>query len=242
MRAEALAFDELGGPVVAVCGVTGGAGTSTLALALGRLAAAASTTPVLVTEADPARAGLAVLAGRVTPHPLVELAQRVAHDAAPAETFVELDPGLRLIAATPRQHLAVEPPAVGALLVEARAAHGLVIVDHSVTWTTESPVLASATHTLWVVPATPHGLARAQALFDSDAAPPVGRSVEALVAIGHAGRPRVGVRTFRRLAHARCERLVLVPHSDALMRGSGDVDAAVVGALEGLAPTLRNGR
>jgi len=238
----ALAFDELGGPLVAVCGLTGGAGTSTLALALGRLAAAASTAPVLLTEADPAQAGLAVLTGRAAPHPLLELAQRVANEGAPAETFIELDPGLRLVAATPRPCPTAEPSAVGSLLGEARAAHGIVIVDHGVAWTAESPILASATHTLWVVPATPHGLARAKALFDSEVLPPVGVSIEALVAIGGAGHPRVRVRALRCVARGRCERLVLVPRSDALMLGSAGVDGAVISALEGLAPTLRSSR
>ena len=60
---------------------------------------------MLLTEADPLRAGLAALAGQAAPHPLVELAQRVAEDAAPAETFIELEPGLRLVAATPRRVL-----------------------------------------------------------------------------------------------------------------------------------------
>jgi hypothetical protein len=241
-RAEALAFDELGGPLAAVCGVTGGAGTSTIALALSRLAAAASTAPVLLTEVDATRAGLAVLAGRAAPHALVELAERVARDAAPAETFVELEPGLRLVAASPRLYTNTDPTIISALLGEARAAHGLVIVDHGTMWTGDSPVLASATHTLWVVPATPHGVGRAQALFESEVLLPAGRSVEALVATGHAARPRVSVRALRRLARVRCERLVLVPCSDAPVRGGAAVDDAMVHALEGLAPTLRSRR
>jgi hypothetical protein len=227
---------------VAVCGVTGGAGTSTFALALGRLAAADSTAPVLLTEADATRAGLLALAGRAAPHALVELAERVAHDTAPAETFLELEPGLRLVAATPRPNRNPEPTILSALLGEARAAHGLVIVDHGTTWTADSPILASATHTLWVVPATPQGLARAHALFDSDVLPPAGRSVEALVATGHACHRRVSVRALRRLARVRCERLVLVPCSDASARGEAAVDDAIVHALEGLAPILRSRR
>ena len=71
---RALAFDTVGGPVVAVCGLTGGAGTSTLALLLARLAASDSTAPILLAETDPMRAGLAVLTGRATPRPLVALA------------------------------------------------------------------------------------------------------------------------------------------------------------------------
>ncbi|HEX5926038.1 MAG TPA: hypothetical protein VFY45_19565, partial [Baekduia sp.] len=78
-----LAFDELGGPLVAVCGLAGGAGTSTVTFALAQQAAATSTAPMLLTEADPLRAGLGVLAGNMSPHPLAELARRVAEDAAP---------------------------------------------------------------------------------------------------------------------------------------------------------------
>src|SRR6059036_52288 len=79
-----LAFDEFGGPLVVVCGLAGGAGTSTIALTLARHAAVASTAPVLLTEADARHAGLAVLTGKVSPFPLADLARRVADDAAPA--------------------------------------------------------------------------------------------------------------------------------------------------------------
>ena len=140
--ASALAFDELGGPLVAVCGLAGGAGASTLALLLARQAAASSAAPVLLTEADPLRGGLAALAGHAAPHPLVELAQRVAEDAAPAETFLELEPGLRLVAAAPRRRETPDPEAVRALLGEARAAHGLVIVDCGTTWAADNPTLS----------------------------------------------------------------------------------------------------
>ena len=43
-----LAFDRAGGPVVAVCGLAGGVGSSTLALALSRQAALESCAPVLL--------------------------------------------------------------------------------------------------------------------------------------------------------------------------------------------------
>lgn len=238
-RPSGLAFDELGGPVIAVCALVGGAGASTLALTLARHASAASAAPVLVTEADPLRAGLTVLTGQVTPHPFLELAQRVADDAAPAETFVELDAGLRLVAARPQICAPPDAGAVLALLDQARAAHGLVVVDCSTTWTASSPILAAATHTLWSVPASPVGVARARAILDSDVMPPAGRTTEVLVATAQSGRPAVNVRTLRRLAARRCERLVLIPHSDAALRGERVVDDSVARALAGLASTLR---
>lgn len=237
-----LAFDELGGPLVAVCGLVGGAGTSTLALALSRQAAAASTAPVLVTEAEPSLASLAVLTGQTAPHPLLELARRVADNAAPAQTFVELEAGLRLVAARPRRCQTPETNAVRALLHEARAAHGLVVVDCGTSWTAASPILDAATHTLWSMPASSAGLARARAILDSDLLPPAGRTAEVLVATAHSPRPDVRVRALRRLAAGRCERLILIPHSAAAAHGERTTDEATVRAIAGLAPTLRSRR
>jgi Flp pilus assembly CpaE family ATPase len=242
VSAAGLAFDELGGPLVAVCGLVGGAGTSTLTLALARQAAAASTAPVLLSEVDPLRAGLAVLAGKASPHPLAELARRVAEDAAPAQTFLELEPGLRLVAAGPQPCAVPEPVAVSALLGEARAAHGLVAIDHATGWSAASPIIAAATHILWTVPASGAGLARARALFDSDVMPRVGGATEVMVAIAHTRRPSVSVRAFRRLAATRCERLLLVPHNDAAARGERLFDESLMRALAGLAPSLRGRR
>lgn len=243
MRGDAtvagLAFDELGGPVIAACGMAGGAGTSTLALTLARCAAAASGAPVLLTEADPVHAGLAALTGTASPHPLVDLACRVADDAAPAHTFAELECGLRLVATHPQTCATPDPAALEALLAEARAAHGLVIVDHGTSWSTASPVVAAATHILWSVPATRVGLARAHAVMTSDAMPPAGAAVEVLVATATATRPGTSVRALRRLAARRCERLVLIGHSDAAARGARVVDESVARALTGLATTLR---
>ena len=237
--ARALTFDEFGGPLVAVCGLGGGAGTTSLALLLARSAAAASAAPILLTEADPVRAGLAVLAGRATPHPLLDLAKQMANNTTPDETFLELVPGLRLVAATPRRCAAADPDAVRALLGEARAAHGLVIVDCTTTWTTDSATLAAATHILWTTAATPAGLARARSLLDSDLMPAAGRSVEALVATALQRSSQASVRALRRLAARRCERLVLIPHSAAAARGELSSDDSAAHALAGLAPTLR---
>src|SRR5215208_3341661 len=87
-----LAFNQLGGPLVAFCGLTGGAGTSTIALLLARQAAAESSAPVLLAEADPLHPGLAALAGCATPRPLIALADELHNGRVPSETFVELAP------------------------------------------------------------------------------------------------------------------------------------------------------
>ena len=240
--AGTLAFDTVGGPLVAVCGLTGGAGTSTLALLLAHQAAVHSGAAILLSEADPLHGGLATLTGRTAPQSLMELARDVAEHTAPAETFVELEGGPRLIAAQPRRSAPVDAGAVCGLLAEARAAHGLVAVDCATSWAPDNPILTMATHILWTIPATPAGVARAAALLDSDVLPPAGRALEVLVAIARQPRSPVSVRALRRLAGQRCERLVLIPHSDAVARDELVVDEPVVHALAGLAPALRRTR
>ena len=233
-----LAFNAAGGPVVAVCGLTGGAGTSTLALLLARLAARESTAPILLAESDPLRAGLATLAGRSTPRPLVALAQDIADDSEPADTFVELEPGLRMIAAEPQAAAPVVPDALDVLLAQARDAHGLVVLDCGTQWEPDSTVLAYATHIIWTLPATPTGLARGAGQLTS-AIPAAGRRHEALAATAVAARPLVSVRALRRLFRERCDQLILVPHDKGLARGEAATSDGAPHALEGIAALLR---
>lgn len=225
-------FDELGGPVAAVCGLTGGAGTTTLALLLAQRVAEGSKTPVLVTEAR-AGGGLALLAGKSTPYSLQALATRAAHGEAPAGAFAELAPGLRLMATVDRQPRDVEAP-VGALIDQARDAHGLVVVDCGTTWPEDDSVLACATRRVWVFPATPAGVATARATLPSGAA--------TAVAVGRDTNASLAVRTVRRAIRGRCDRLVLVPYSAEIARGDLSPNEAIAHAITGIATSLRSGR
>jgi hypothetical protein len=235
-----LAFDAPGGPLVAVCALVGGSGASTLAFALACQAARESSAPILVAESDARRAGLAVLARQASPLCLLRLARAVADGRAPERAFVELDPGLRLIASAP--HLFATPDAteVRALLRDARAAHGLVIVDCGTAWAAARPVLDEATHILWTVTAERAAVVRARTLFSSGALPTPGRWREVLVALKLERRRDASVRALRRLAFQRCERLVLAPHSDALANGELPAsDTRLSRTLISLAYTLR---
>lgn len=234
-----LAFDAAGGPIVAVCGLAGGAGTSTLALTLARLAATDSAAPILLAETDPLRAGLAVLTGHATPRPLVALAHDLVADRTPTDTFVELEPGLRLIAAEPQPSATAAADGLDALLAQARDAHGLVILDCGTHWTPDGPVLAQATHVIWTVPATRNGLARGHGQLNAGGAPAAGRWHESLAATAITARPQISVRTLRRLARQRCEQLILVPHDEALARGEAVVGDGARHALVAIAPFLR---
>ena len=238
-----LAFDELGGPLVAVCGLVGGSGASTLALCLARQAARDSAALVLLTELGAGSAGLAVLAGRATSLCLRGLAQQVAEGQVPARSFVELEPRLRLLASVPRRPAESEPEHVGALLRDARAAHGLVIVDCGTDRAASGPVLNEASHIVWALPATCAALSCAQFLLASDLLPQPGPWFELLAATALDRCSTASVRALRHLARQRCERLVLIPHSEALAHGDvahGSDDLSR--ALTGLAPILRRGR
>lgn len=226
-----VSFDELGGPVVAVCGLTGGAGTTTLALALARHAAATCEAPVLVAEAEPG-SGMAVQAGRSTPHSLCALAERAEAGDAPADAFAELQPGLRLIATTERSAAGPDAP-ITALVEQARDAHGLVVIDCGTSWSATDPLVRAATHRLWVFPATPLGVSRAR-----HAMPPGG---QVAVAVARDPNARTSVRTIRRILGSRCERLLLVPYSAAVAGGRDDEDL-IGNAVARLAAAVRGRR
>ena len=237
-EAWGLAFDALGGPLVAVCGLTGGAGTTTLALLIANAAARESTAPVLLTEADPQRAGLAALTGRTTPLPLASLAAHVHDDEAPSDTFAELPTGLRLIASMPQRSPFVDDASIVGLLDQARAAHALVVVDCGTSWTAVSPILARASHIIWTTPATRHAALRASSTLET-VAPPAGRSREALAVTRVAPGRTVGVRALRCIARQRCDQLVLIGHDAALSRGEPPGRAIHGRAVTALAALLR---
>jgi len=182
-----------------------------------------------------------VLAGQPSALCLLRLAQQVAGGRAPDRPFVELHAGLRMVASAPHAVTSPEPAELRALLRDARAAHGLVIVDCGTAWSEARPVLDEATHILWTVTAARTAVARARVLFASGALPPPGRWSEALVALELEPGPRASVRALRRLAAQRCERLVLAARSDALADGQlPATDSRLSRTLTRLARALRS--
>lgn len=237
MLAGGLAFDRRGGPLVAVCGLAGGAGTSTLALALGRQAACESAAPALLCEVDSRAGGLAVTARVRSPYSLGQLAAAAfAGQALDRPAFALAPGGLRVIAAGAGSALG-DPGQLGAVLEEARAAHGLVVVDAGVLGSAAAQAaLEAATHALLVMPATAVGLARAEQLLASGLAP---RHAATLVAVAAAERS-VKPRELRRLAERHVDRLIFVPHIAAFRRGEGEAGPLAL-TLTAIATALRTG-
>jgi hypothetical protein len=150
---ETLTFASPGGPLVAVCGLHGGAGTTTLACLLASHAAAASPSGrVLAVEAD-ARAGeLAARLGVASALALPELAAARACEQLPEQGAVaQRTDGLRVLAADGPRGAAAPATALAAVLAEARVAHGLCVLDAgSLRGPSAETALAGADVVLWV--------------------------------------------------------------------------------------------
>ena len=91
------------GPLLAVCGLTGGAGTTTLAYLVARAAARQQAEPVLVADTGGPSGGLAALAGVEVPHSLPELADQLAvrRGSSSGALYATSRDGLRVLASGP---------------------------------------------------------------------------------------------------------------------------------------------
>ncbi|HEY4280365.1 MAG TPA: hypothetical protein VGM91_19240 [Conexibacter sp.] len=143
-------------PIVAVCGVHGGAGTTTIAITLAAHAAQlAGPGAVLLTETDPCGGGLALALDGASPQGLAELATLRALGAQPPQPPVaQLPSGLRITAATAAEREPADPDDVAEVLLEAGTAHSLVVVDCG---TIREPhrhgALLAATAVVWAISA-----------------------------------------------------------------------------------------
>jgi Mrp family chromosome partitioning ATPase len=237
---EQLAFHRPGGPLVAVCGLAGGAGTSTLAYLLARRAARHSTVPVLLAELDPC-GGLVALAGAASSLALRELARAVDEECAPERPFADTGAGLRLVASTePRDPRPLPVGALDRLLDDARASHGLVVVDAGQPTAGEAEqLLTRVDHRLLCVPATAAGVRRAEVQLAGELLRRIAAPRRcALVCAATQQDARVQVRQLRGLADDRVDRLLLVPHLPQLARGELD-EPAFEPTLTALATILR---
>ena len=212
-----LRFSRPGGPLVVICGLHGGAGTSTLAYALAAQAAHESPAEILLCETDAAAGDVAALTGVTSPYSLSELAGEFAAGRAPAGGTLARAGKLRVIAAAPAAAPAIDNEAVTALMNAARPRHGLTVIDAG---TVRAPLtrvlLRIATHVVWVTVARPGAAQRGRALLAGPLAPAVAAR-QALVVRGVRRTGGAGARQqaaeLRTLADDCCERLVFISDS-----------------------------
>ena len=227
------------GPLLAVCGLTGGAGASTLGYLVALAAAQREGGPVLVADTGGPSGGLAALAGVETPHSLAELADQIAADRPLQGGVYATGPaGVRVLASGPEFTAPCAPEQLGRLLIDAREAHRLTVIDcGALARNADRLALAGATHVAWVLPATADGIRRARRVLA--AAPDIGAK-QLVVGRRDARQRKASLCELRRIANERHAPLVLVPHLPGLDAGKcdGAIEAAqvavqaILGALE----------
>ena len=224
------------GPLLAVCGLCGGAGASTVAYLAARFRARRSSMPVLVCDTGGPTGGLADHAGVATARSLLEVAEQLTAGLAMGRVHAVAADGVRVLATGPRFTPPGARDGVELVLERARAAHALTVVDcGTLTREADRAALAKASHIAWVLPATPGGVRRGARVLDA-VDPPPGR--ELVVARRDAREPKAALGDLKRLAERRDAPLILVPHVPALHSGEADaaLDAAQVAlqAIDGV--------
>src|SRR5581483_2114918 len=112
------------------------------------------------------------------------------------------------------------PKRLTGLLIHAREAHALTVVDCSTLARPEDRAAATAgTHLAWVMPATKQGATRARRVLE--AAPRL-QTGEILVARHDVRGAKVPLRALRHLASERGAPLVLMPYVASLDEGKPD--------------------
>jgi MinD-like ATPase involved in chromosome partitioning or flagellar assembly len=226
------------GPMLAVCGLTGGAGATTLAYLVALAAAHQEAGPVLVADTGGPSGGLAALAGVATPHSLVELAgQLVAGLPLEGVVYATGPAGVRVIATGPEFTATGADDRLVRLLIDAREAHRLTVIDcGTLARVADRVALAAATHVVWVLPATVGGISRGRRVLD---AAPASAAKQLLIGRRDVRQSKAPLGELQRVANESRTPLVLVPHLPGLEAGklAGAVDAvqvpvqAILGAL-----------
>jgi Flp pilus assembly CpaE family ATPase len=198
------------GPLLAVCGLCGGAGTSTLAYLIALAVARSSPRPVLVTDTSSPGGSIASMAGVESPRSLTELAGHVAAGLPTGQLVASTRDGLRVLATEPRLAGTCDGEALGLLLDQARERYALTVIDCGTLAQQASQVaLTRASHVAWVLPATVSAISRAQSVLAATDSSRVGG--ELVLARPHAHQPRAAMGELKRLAADRQATLILVP-------------------------------
>ena len=228
------------GPLLAVAGVCGGAGASTLAYLVGRHAAEAARVPILVCDTGGPTATLAAYSRTEVPQSLPRVANAVVvRKRPPGAIFPEVGSGLRVLARRPGLDPKADPDGLARVLQDARAAHSLTIVDcGSLRTETDRQVLALASHVVWVVPATAVGVSRGAAVLPLFELPESPR--QALVARHDPAARKPPIKELTALAESRRAPLVLMPSvPDLAQQPVGHALETAAAALEAIQSVIR---
>jgi hypothetical protein len=227
------------GPLLAVCGLTGGAGATTLAYLVALSAAKQLCESALVADTGGPSGGIAAIAGVEAPRSLPELASHLAAGAQLRDGLYCAGPaGLRVLASGPEFASSCPHKQLAKILGDARDAHGLTVIDcGTLGREVDLSAAGAATHVAWVMPASEQGVSRGTRVLE---AAPAMAAKEFLFARREVNQSKAPLRDLRRIAAERRAPLVLVPHLRSLERGrlASAVDEAQV-AIQAILGGLR---
>lgn len=167
-RAPAQAPWETRGALLAVCGIGGGVGASTLAFLTAMHAQRYSAKPILLCDTGGPGASMAAMAEKGSELSLGKAATALAAGMLGVPLFVPLTPKLRLIGRDPEFDEPISAEGLDRLLHDARDAHPLTIVDcGTLQRPIERSVAEQASAILWVAQASQSGARRARAALRS---------------------------------------------------------------------------
>ena len=212
------------GRMLAVCGLCGGAGASTLAYLVALDVARSDPGSVLVGDTGGPTGGISYYAGVEAPRSLSELAEQIDSGLPTGQLLATTSEGVRVLASGPR--FTAEGPRAGIemLLDQARERYALTIIDcGTLSRESDQVALASASHVAWVLPASASGARRALRVLGAVTPTPPGHEVIVARHDGAAGA--APLRELKRLAACRGGTLVLLPRLPDL--ATGDVAAAL---------------
>ncbi|WCB95474.1 hypothetical protein DSM104299_04221 [Baekduia alba] len=141
--------------IVAVCGLHGGAGTTTIAVLLAQAAARQRPHRVLLCDAAPGAGDLAYTYGSASASDLNALAIIGAEGRTPSETpWLDLVDGVRLLARAAAPRPAASAAVIATALLDAGTVHELVVIDAgSLTSPAAAAALPIADLVIWTLDA-----------------------------------------------------------------------------------------
>lgn len=215
-----LRFDRPDGPLVVVCGLHGGAGTSTIAYALASRAAMESVRRVLLVETPASAGDQSYFMGVFPLWDWWNDARATAHQCAVKPVVVRVGH---------RDYLASE------WLSEGTSHYGLTVVDAGTLRSEEAgPLLRLATHVVWTTVATDGAADRARRRLREVAAL-AARQALLVRAEARSSRSRSRSGELRKVAEEFCDRLIYMSDSPGLGAAVDLEERRMLQALTGLA-------
>jgi Flp pilus assembly CpaE family ATPase len=212
---------------LAVCGLCGGAGASTLAYLVAVAAARSRPGSVLVCDTGGPTGGLSYYAGVEAPRSLAEVAEHMVAGLPTGQLLSTTSDGVRVLASGPRFTAECERDGIELLLAQARERYELTVIDcGTLARDADQLALARASHVGWVLPATVSGVQRARRVLDAITPHQLGDEV--LVARHDEHARKAAVRNLRQLARHRGGTMVLFPSLPDIT--AGDVSSALATA------------